>query len=382
MEGISRTAMLRTRVLDIMTRRDKHPFFSLATLLLGVSVVYGGMVRLRRHLYSRGILTTRELPCPVISVGNLALGGTGKTPMVIYLAELVLALGYRPAIISRGYRGLAEKSGTVVSDGHSLLCDARKAGDEPYLMATLLPTVPVVVGRDRYSAGLDTIRRFEPDVILLDDGFQHLRLKRDLNLLLLDAQNPFGNTYLFPRGTLREPVTCLNSADAVIVTRSPQRLAEHCPPSVHRNQRRPVFASNHQSMVRMVLGAQDPIRSLHRHDDTDTDLKGQLAFAFAGLGRNSAFFNALSHWPVRLLGTMDFDDHHLYSHGDLDRIGRAAVRAGATCLMTTDKDYVRLPQNARLPLDLIVMGVTLAFGKQQSKWRDYIGRELNGLIGR
>lgn len=374
--------MLRTRVLDIMTRRDKHPFFSLATLLSGVSVLYGGMVRLRRQLYSRGTLTSRELPCPVISVGNLTLGGTGKTPMVIHLAELILVLGYRPAIISRGYKGLAEKSGAVVSDGHSLLCDALKAGDEPYLMATLLPTVPVVVGRDRYSAGLDAIRRFEPDVILLDDGFQHLRLKRDLNLLLLDAQDPFGNTHLLPRGILREPVACLKSADAVIMTRSPQRCAERCPPSVHWDQRRPVFASTHQSMIRMVLGAQQPIKSLHRHDDTTTELEGKRVYAFAGLGRNNAFFDAIKHWRVCLLGTMDFDDHHIYSHGDLHRIGRAALRAGATCLMTTDKDFVRLPQNARLPFELIVMGVTLTFGKQQPKWRDYIDREIKGLIGR
>jgi len=365
-----------------MTHRDKHPFFSLATLLLAVSVLYGVMVRLRRLLYSRGTLKSRELPCPVISVGNLTVGGTGKTPLVIHLAELILLLGYRPAIISRGYKGLAEKRGAVVSDGHSLLCNARIAGDEPYLMATLLPTVPVVVGRDRYSAGLDAVRRFGPDVILLDDGFQHLRLKRDLNLLLLDAQNPFGNTHLLPRGTLREPVNCLQCADAIIMTRSPRNFAERCPPSVHRDRHRPVFASSHQSMVRMVLGAQQPIESLHRHGDIDTDLKGKRAFAFAGLGRNHAFFNSLAHWPVRLLGTMGFDDHHIYSRVDLHRICRAALRAGATCLMTTDKDFVRLPQNARLPIELIVLGVTLTFGKQQPKWRDYFGRQVKGLIGR
>ncbi len=374
--------MLRTRVLDIMTRRDKHPFFSLATLLLGASGLYGGVVRLRRQLYCQGTLPARALPCPVISVGNLTVGGTGKTPMVIHLAELILALGYRPAIISRGYKGLAEKNGMVVSDGHSLLCDARKAGDEPYLMATLLPTVPVIVGRDRYSAGLDAIRRFEPDVILLDDGFQHLRLKRDLNLLLLDAQNPFGNTHLLPRGTLREPATCLKCADAIIMTRSPQRCAESCPPSVHWDQRRPVFASSHQSMVRMVHGAQQPIKSLSREDDIATDLKGKRVYAFSGLGSNNAFFDAIAHWRVRLLGTMEFADHHVYSHGDLDRICRDALRAGATCLMTTDKDFVRLPQNARLPIELIVMGVTLTFGKQQPKWRDYISREVEVLIGR
>ena len=220
--------MLRARVTDIMTRGGHYPFFSLATLLWGISVLYGGLTHLRRRLYTRGRLKSHRLPCPVISVGNLTLGGTGKTPLVIHLAEKIQGMGYRPVILSRGYKGLAEKGGAVVSDGRNLLCDARQAGDEPYLMAILLPTVPVVVGRHRYRAGMDAIRRFQPDIILLDDGFQHLQLKRDLNLLLLDAQNPFGNRYLFPRGTLREPEVSLLGADAVVLTRSgPARGREH-----------------------------------------------------------------------------------------------------------------------------------------------------------
>ena len=164
METYGRTMMLKTRVTDIMTRGDHHPFCSLATPLWGISMLYGGLAQLRRRLYTRGTLKSRRLPCPVISVGNLTLGGTGKTPMVVHLAEEVLKLGYRPVILSRGYKGLAEKSGAIVSDGCKLLCDARRSGDEPYLMAALLPTVPVMVGRDRYRAGMDAVQRFHPDL--------------------------------------------------------------------------------------------------------------------------------------------------------------------------------------------------------------------------
>lgn len=374
--------MFRSRITDIMTCQDKYPFFSLATLLLGISGLYSGMVRLRQRLYARRALASLGLPCPVISVGNLTVGGTGKTPLVIHLAELINMLGYRPTILSRGYKGLSEKGGTVVSDGHSLLCDARQGGDEPYLMATLLPTVPVVVGRDRYAAGMDAIKRFKPDVILLDDGYQHLRLRRDLNLLLLDAQNPFGNTHLLPRGTLREPAASLARADAVVLTRSQRICAESYSQFLHLIQPRPLFASTHQSVARMDLEAGQPIESLQRQNLASVDLKGKRVFAFAGLGRNDSFFDTIVHMGACLQGTMGFDDHHPYSSCDLDRIVRLAHQSGANCLVTTDKDFVRLPQCARVPLELIVMGVAMDFGVEQGKWRDYIGRKIQGLIER
>ena len=376
--------MLRTRAMEIMTREARYPFWSLATPLWGISRLYGGLARLRRRLFVRGGLRSRRLPCPVISVGNLTLGGTGKTPMVIHLAERIQEIGYRPVILSRGYKGLAEKSGAVVSDGRRLLCNAGQAGDEPYLMAALLPSVPVVVGRDRYRRGMDAVRRFQPDMVILDDGYQHLRLQRDVNMLLLDARRPFGNGHLLPRGTLREPVSALTNADAVVLTRARQTPAGEYGDLIRRAHPRPVFCCDHQPVVRMVLDAGQPVDALPngRSFNVDVDLKGKRLFAFAGLGRNDAFFNSVAPLDAELQDTLGFDDHHAFTGSDLQRIATAAGQAGATSLMTTDKDFVRLPHGLRLPFELIVMGVRLDFGEQRTAWREYIERVVRELRGR
>jgi tetraacyldisaccharide 4'-kinase len=380
----SRTTMLRTHVTDIMTRGDDYPICSLATPLWAISVIYGALALLKRRLYARGTLKSLRLPCPVISVGNLTLGGTGKTPMVIHLAERLQGLGYRPVILSRGYKGLAEKNGAVVSDGRNLLCDARQAGDEPYLMASMLPAVPVVVGGNRYRIGTEAVRQFHPDMIILDDGYQHLQLKRDLNILLLDARRPFGNGHVLPRGTLREPAASLLDADAVVLTRSGQARGRTHDEWARRVHPRPVFTSDHQPVVRLVLAAGQPAGGLPADDrpDLDADFKGRRVFAFAGLGCNDAFFQSIELSGTGLHGTLGFDDHHPYTGDDLNRVAKAAGRASATCLMTTDKDYVRLPRGTRLPLDLIVMGVRMDFGAQQMTWRAYIERVVRELVER
>jgi tetraacyldisaccharide 4'-kinase len=374
--------MLKDRVTEIMTSEGGFPFWSLATLLLGASSLYGAAVRLRRRMYRQGVVPTLELPCPVISVGNLTMGGTGKTPLAIHLAEQIDRQGYRAAIISRGYQGLYEKGGGVVSDGRTLLCDARHAGDEPFLMAALLPRVPVVVGRNRHAAGLDAVRRFKPDIIVLDDGFQHLRLKRDLNIVLLDAQNPFGNGYLLPRGTLREPAAALENADVVILTRSDSQAAWNHSGLVRRLHPRPVFRSRHAALVRTRMPARHPLGTLNPGQDSAGSLQGGKVFAFSGLGRNRAFFDALRQSGADLQGVMGFEDHHPYCADDLDRIGLAATKSGARHLVTTDKDFVRLPQNARLPLELIVIGVQMDFDSHRQTWQEYIQGKIDGLLGK
>jgi tetraacyldisaccharide 4'-kinase len=372
--------MLKARITEIMTRREPYPFCSLATFLGWISVLYGGLVRFRRRLYARGTLTSYRLPCPVISVGNLTVGGTGKTPMAVHLVEAILKLGYRPVILSRGYKGLGEKGGAVVSDGHRLFCSARQAGDEPYLMAALLPSVPVVVGRNRYRIGLDAVQKFKPDLVVLDDAYQHLQLKRDLNLLLLDARHPFGNDHLLPRGTLREPAAFLHSADAVVLTRAGQVPLENRESLIRWASPRPVFASDHQPVVRMVLEAGQPAGALQAGPEEGLDLKDRRIFAFAGLGRNDAFFNSLGLLGASVQGTKGFADHYFYTDGDLRQIVQLAPQAGASCLITTDKDFVRLPPGTRLPFDLIVMGVRMNFGLQQMAWGGYIARTVKRLV--
>ena len=171
-----------------------------ADVLPGLQVIlkllakpYAGVMRLRAALYKRGICRAAKLPCRVISVGNLSVGGTGKTPMVLYLAEALKAGGLKVVVISRGYRGRFEKMGGIVSDGQSVLAGAADSGDEPQILARQLKGVPVVVGEDRYRAGRRACTAFAPDVILLDDAFQHLKLRRDLDLVLVDGGRPLGN---------------------------------------------------------------------------------------------------------------------------------------------------------------------------------------------
>ena len=211
---------VKKKIQEIMTGGREIGSLFLTLFLFAISVGYGGIVRLRETLYKKGLLQSKRLPCPVISIGNITVGGSGKTPMTIYVAELIKHLGYGVAIISRGYKGQAEKIGGVVCDGRRICMGPDTAGDEPFMVAQRLKTVPVIVGQNRFKAGRLAIREFKPDVLLLDDAFQHLKLHRDLDIVLLDSKAPLGNTYLFPRGTLRESASALSRGDAVVLTRS------------------------------------------------------------------------------------------------------------------------------------------------------------------
>lgn len=365
--------------MEIMSSSRSYPFFSMATLLHGGSILYGWAIGQRCKLFEQGRLRSFRLPCAVVSVGNLAVGGTGKTPMVVHLAKLIQSSGHCVVIISRGYKGLYQKKGAIVSDGNNTKCSARQAGDEPYLMAMLLDGVPVLVGQDRYSAGKVAVSQFQPDVILLDDAFQHLRLKRDLNLLLLDARLPFGNSFLLPRGRLREPVTALSRADAVILTRSDVGQA-HLPEVMGRGRQLPVFRSVHKSVIRGVACGHEvlpPLNELSMDVPSTNDIK---AFGFAGLANNQAFFDTLGQLSIDLKGTLAFEDHHAYGDEEIAHIASTAVAAGAHWIVTTDKDYVRLNTNLQLPLDLMVIGVDIEFIDDATQWRQYITDRIDHLV--
>ncbi len=369
-----------------MVRKGPDPFFSLASGLHLLSWLYGAIMRLRRIFYERGFITRHRLPCFVISVGNLCVGGTGKTPLTLHLAELLRNMGLKVAVISRGYRGSGEKNGCVVSDGQNILCEARHAGDEPYLIASLIQNVPVVVGKDRVAAGKTSLKQFKPDVLVLDDGFQHLRLKRDLNLLLLDARKPFGNGFVLPRGTLREPTSAIDDADAVIVTRC-NIATPGAGMEPFRRRSQPVFHASHRSVLRGILPAHTRPAGGFGDQLTAADrgkLKGMRVFAFSGLADNNAFWSSLSTWGAELGGVMGFSDHHPYNVSDIRHIVRTAQTTGSDCLVTTDKDYVKLPHEVRLSMDLIVLGIFMDFGPDQEKWQqliiDQVGRNYNTKV--
>ena len=183
-----------------------------------LSIPYGWAVRIKALLYHLGIKRSKHLPCPVISVGNLTVGGTGKTPLVMALAKGLTQRGVRVAILTRGYKR-RKASGTVASDGQSILLSPQESGDEPTLMSQTLRDIPVLVGKDRAATGQIALDRFHVDALLLDDGYQHLQLCRDLNILLIDSTLGFGDRYLLPRGILREPLSHLGRANLLLFTK-------------------------------------------------------------------------------------------------------------------------------------------------------------------
>ncbi|MFZ0724668.1 MAG: tetraacyldisaccharide 4'-kinase [Desulfobacterales bacterium] len=351
-------------------------------LLTLASLLYGAAVRLRARAYRSGRLAGRRLPCQVISIGNITVGGTGKTPLAYYLAERLQQSGRRCAVVSRGYKGGAEKSGGIVSNGRRMIMPAAAAGDEPFLLATrlLAAAVPVVVGRNRYAAGMLALKHFNPEVILLDDGFQHLRLARDIDLVLLDARRPLGNGHLLPRGILREPAAALARGDIFILTRvAPGAGGSAFDPRLRRRlNRRPLYRSVHvpELVDWTEAGRCRAARDATRQPAHDTDrLAGRRVFAFAGIADNGEFANAIRRLNGDLKGFMEFADHHAYNDRDVAALLRAARRSGAEVVCTTEKDAVRLGHRRQWPIDLAVLGVRISFGDDAAAFEaDIFGR--------
>jgi tetraacyldisaccharide 4'-kinase len=306
----------------------------IATVLWPLSLIYAGGARLRAWLYARGWLKQQRLNAPVISVGNLTVGGTGKTPMVIWLAEQFLADGKRVAILSRGYRGSGDTS------------------DEIELMKSRLQGRALFgVGKDRYAEG----RRLEAkgvDVFLLDDGFQHLPLGRDVDIVLVDSTRPFHKQFVLPAGPLREPRSALHRADLVVFTRTDQSKR-----TLYLIQRFPQFAI--YPSVTKLLGFR-----AYSADGRGEALHGRIpgpVFAFCGIGNPDAFFFDLDRWGVRLAGRRAFADHHRYTVSETQELERAAEAAGAKVLITTEKDAQNIPPNSfsRMPLEIAVISLDM-----------------------
>jgi tetraacyldisaccharide 4'-kinase len=365
---------LRNRIESIAKTDGRWPLLSIATVLHVLSILYGGVMAIRARLYKAGLLPSRQLPCRVVSIGNITAGGTGKTPMTIYVAQTIRDLGYRVAVISRGYKGRLEHSGGVVSDGRTVFHGPDDVGDEPYLMATSLIGIPVVVGGDRYQAGMLAVRRFAPDVIVLDDAFQHLRLKRDLDLVLLDHQAPLGNGYLLPRGRLREPVSALRRADALVFTRSKEMVVSDYFLSLLPINEKHIFYTAHTPTLITSNSEKD---NMFLKDTKDiSDLQGKTAVAFSGLADNEQFFDTLEKVGCKILHKYQFNDHHSYNPAEIDGIVKTASRLGTDLLITTLKDAVKISSFKWLP-NLIVIDVTIRLLDGDDRFNRFISEEFS-----
>ena len=289
--------------------------------------LYGIATRLRSLLFALNLIPSNHLSKPVISVGNLTAGGTGKTPTVAYLARFFIARGKRVAVLSRGYGGTLHGHTRIVSDGEQIFLTAAEAGDEPFMLAATVPGLMVVIGPDRYRAGVLAEKELNPDIFLLDDGFQHLRLKRDVNVLLLDCARPYGNGRLLPAGLLREPPSAAKRADVVVYTRCGESLPENIVD-------RPFCRAVHKLAGLAPLQGGD-LQEL-------ASLAGERVMAFAGIADPAAFFDALEGEGVRLITTLAFPDHACYGAEELEALARLRKASRSTVLVTTEKDAVKL----------------------------------------
>ena len=328
-----------------------------------LSYIYGALVRRRRRWYSDHPSARRRLTCPVISVGNLTVGGSGKTPVVAYLARLLLELGERPAILSRGYgRKRTSDDVVVVGDGKRIHANLLKSGDEPLMLARALPGVAVLVARERYLAGRFAEDHLACTVHLLDDGFQHLMLERDLDLLLI-SQNDLENASLLPRGSLREPLEATSAADAVIVTGTSESILDDV---VRRfDVDRGFLARWHQGDAR-VVGQVDQVIS------AKPDMS---VMAFAGIARPERFFDGLRAAGWSLQQTITFRDHYHYTESDINKLRQQVRDSGIDLVLTTEKDLVRLLDFTPLafPLAWVPLSVSL---KPENDFRTWLVQRL------
>ena len=301
----------------------------LLLVLAPFSLTYSLIQRLRAFFYKTGILKSRKLPRPVISIGNITVGGTGKTPVTAYIARWLLQQGYRVTVLSRGYGGSLEGQIAVVSDGATIMMGPGECGDEPYLLASTIPGLMVVIGTDRYAAGLLAMQQLAPDVFLLDDGFQHLRLQRDLNILLLDHSRPYGNGWTLPGGLLREPVCAGKRADLIIHTRCPAGTTFSASTELVPNCK-----ANHRIVDLLPLSGGAPTLL--------PGLSPCKVLAFAGIAEPSVFFDELLTLGFELVHTIRFSDHTRYADVEVSEILDAMRRYGAEVAITTEKDGVKL----------------------------------------
>ena len=310
---------------------------SLLALGRSFSPLYSTLMKGRAWAYRNGYLATRRLSCPVISVGNLSLGGTGKTPHVLAVANWLKNHGIRPAVVSRGYGGRAGRGPLVVSDGINVLVSPQDAGDEPVMMAEALSNIPVVVGSDRYAGGKLAVERFGAQAIVLDDGFQHMALSRDIDLVLLPAVNFFGTQWVFPGGNLREPVSALSRATAILLTRA--EALSSADQEIGRRELqamvpgRPVFLSKMRA-TRFI--------SIEGEVKAANALAGEPLFAVCAIAGPEFFFLILEELEVDLRGKISFPDHYSYKRDDLSKLMAQAGKRGAKALVTTHKDRVKM----------------------------------------
>lgn len=355
-------------MVDWPTLHNKKGFYIFSLLLAPFSYLYKSAVLVRIAIYKKR--KKKFLPGFVVSVGNLTVGGTGKTPAACLLAEWALEMGYRPAILSKGYGGKNKKKILEVSDGKKIYAGPLEAGDEPYLMAKRLKNVPVVISQSRHEAGLLSHKKHDTNFFILDDGFQHLALARDLNLVLVDGSNPFGNGHLLPWGPLREPLQQIERSDAVIITRSNSN-------NVYENGK---------YLLEKMSGLKTLFRCDHLPDEVVFPLDGRIyeadflsgkrVVAFAGIGNTDAFKNTLTDLGAEVIYFEKFLDHHYYIAEEIQTLHAKKEELEADILLTTEKDWVRIENADFLKKDMAYLKIRFSFLTDQNRFFELLTQRI------
>jgi len=349
--------------IDQLLYQEEKPFWVKVLLfpLTLLSLPYEWGVRIRTFLYSIDLWKTKRLPCPVISVGNITVGGTGKTPLVITLAKELMGRGIPMAILSRGYKG-KKGSGPLVSDGKTVLLSQEESGDEPFQMAKALKGIPVLIGQDRFANGQLALQRFDIGGMILDDGYQHLQLHRDLNILLVDAEIGFADHHLLPRGILREPLEHLHRAHLFLLTKVED--PENCRPlekllrEIHPSS--PVFHSHYEPQG--LIGSDGEWVGLQA-------LKGKKALAVSGIANPAYFSLLLRKCGMEIVREMIFPDHHRFTSKDLIAIEKESKEKEVDWIVTTEKDIVKLEKMRTVHPPLLALRIEMEIWEEEEFYK-------------
>ena len=369
----------------ILNRRKGFRASAIRILLSLMSILYRNLVSFRIWLYKVRIKREHNLGCLVVSIGNLTVGGTGKTPIVEKFAKALTAGGRRVAILSRGYKSvkpslkdkikskmqgnpISQEPPRVVSDGKEVFLDSETAGDEPYMLATNLDGVAIVVDKDRVKAGLHAIKEFDVDTLLLDDGLQYLRLRHRLDIVLIDKYSPFGNEKLLPRGTLREPPENLKRASYIFITKCDGSSNEELIKRIRKyNRTAEIIECAHQPKYLENIETNERLPLEH--------LKGKDIGTISGIAVPESFEDGIKNLGAKIELTRRYTDHHRYRKREVQKFIDHCLNRDLDMIVTTEKDYVRFPEiQASEDMPVYFLRVEIGILNNQETFEDCINR--------
>jgi len=353
--------------LDLRHTQKKKSFLYYPVLSF-FSYIYLLFYWLRIFIYKYGLKGKKRLKVKVISVGNLTLGGSGKTPMVLYLASEFKKRGKEVVILIRGYKRKEKRQKELYGNPEDLRWEL--FGDEPYLLSLNLPEVPVIINKRRFEAGVFAQKKYRPDLFILDDGFQHWRLERDIDLVMVDTTSPLSDERLFPLGRLREPLSSLKRADIVVLNKIDQSYNIKDTLNILNRYNPSCFVA--QSFYEV-----SEVENLEQATLVElSSLKGKKTVAFSGIANHLSFEKTLKSLGIVILNHIKFSDHHFYSTKDIMDIQKEGKRCGADFVCTTEKDKIKIPTNVSFQLPTYVVKIRLKIKDQERWFWDFIQEKL------